>query len=121
MLDANYQTKILERWTGEGSTNENPRLTRSDNNLNYSRLSNWYLQKGDYFRIKVVTLGYTLPSTISENIGATKVRFYVTGENLFTFTKYTGYDPEIAAGDSFGIDRLAHEECNYWLNEKLES
>ncbi|WP_312076135.1 TonB-dependent receptor [Chryseobacterium sp.] len=115
MLDANYQTKILDRWTGEGSTNENPRITRNDPNRNYSRLSDWYLQKGDYFRIKLVTLGYTLPSTISENIGASKVRFYVTGENLFTFTKYTGYDPEIAAGDSFGIDRAFYPQARTFM------
>lgn len=115
MLDANYQTKILDRWTGEGSTNENPRVTRNDPNRNYSRLSDWYLQKGDYFRIKLVTLGYTLPKTISENIGASKVRFYVTGENLFTFTKYTGYDPEIAAGDSFGIDRAFYPQARTFM------
>lgn len=115
MLDANYQTRILERWTGEGSTNENPRVTRNDPNRNYSRLSNWYLQKGDYFRIKLVTLGYTLPKNISENIGASKVRFYVTGENLFTFTEYTGYDPEIAAGDSFGIDRAFYPQARTFM------
>ncbi len=115
ILDANYQTKILERWTGEGSTNENPRLTRNDPNKNYSRLSDWYLQKGDYFRIKLVTLGYTLPKNISENIGANKVRFFITGENLFTFTKYTGYDPEIAAGDSYGIDRAFYPQAKTFM------
>lgn len=115
ILDANYQTKILDRWTGEGSTNENPRLTRNDPNKNYSRLSDWYLQKGDYFRIKLVSLGYTLPQNISENIGASKVRFYVTGENLFTFTKYTGYDPEIAAGDSYGIDRAFYPQAKTFM------
>lgn len=115
ILDANYQTKILERWTGEGSTNENPRLTRNDPNKNYSRLSDWYLQKGDYFRIKLVTLGYTLPQNISQNIGANKVRFFITGENLFTFTKYTGYDPEIAAGDSYGIDRAFYPQAKTFM------
>lgn len=115
ILDANYQTKILDRWTGEGSTNENPRITRNDPNKNYSRLSDWYLQKGDYFRIKLVTLGYTIPENISQNIGASKVRFYVTGENLFTFTKYTGYDPEIAAGDSYGIDRAFYPQARTFM------
>ncbi|MDQ1162285.1 TonB-linked SusC/RagA family outer membrane protein [Chryseobacterium sp. SORGH_AS 447] len=115
ILDANYQTKILDRWTGEGSTNENPRLTRNDPNKNYSRLSDWYLQKGDYFRIKLVTLGYTLPQNIAQNIGASKVRFFVTGENLFTFTKYTGYDPEIAAGDSYGIDRAFYPQAKTFM------
>lgn len=115
ILDANYQTRILDRWTGEGSTNENPRLTRNDPNKNYSRLSDWYLQKGDYFRIKLVTLGYTLPQNIAENIGASKVRFFVTGENIFTFTKYTGYDPEIASGDAFGIDRAFYPQARTFM------
>ncbi|PJJ66756.1 SusC/RagA family TonB-linked outer membrane protein [Chryseobacterium geocarposphaerae] len=115
MLDANYQTKILDRWTGEGSTNENPRLTRADANKNYSRLSDWYLQKGDYFRIKLIQLGYTLPQDITQNFGVNKLRFYVTAENLITFTKYTGYDPEIAAGDSFGIDRAFYPQARTFM------
>ncbi|UQB69438.1 SusC/RagA family TonB-linked outer membrane protein [Epilithonimonas zeae] len=115
ILDANYQTKILDRWTGEGSTNDNPRLTRADLNKNYSRLSDWYLQKGDYFRIKLISIGYTLPQSVSENFGASKVRFYVTGENVFTFTKYTGYDPEIAAGDSYGIDRAFYPQARTFM------
>lgn len=115
MLDANYQTTILDRWTGEGSTNDNPRLTRDDPNKNYSRMSNYYLQKGDYIRLKLVQIGYTLPQNITETIGAGKVRFYLTAENLFTFTKYTGYDPEIAAGDSFGIDRAFYPQARSFL------
>jgi len=115
MLDANYQTKILDRWTGEGSTNENPRLTRADANKNYSRLSDWYLQKGDYFRIKLIQLGYTLPQNVTQNFGVNKLRFYVTAENLVTFTKYTGYDPEIAAGDSFGIDRAFYPQARTFI------
>ncbi|WP_027379500.1 SusC/RagA family TonB-linked outer membrane protein [Chryseobacterium daeguense] len=115
MLDANYQTKILDRWTGEGSTNENPRLTRADANKNYSRLSDWYLQKGDYFRIKLIQLGYTLPQDVTQNFGVNKLRFYITAENLITFTKYTGYDPEIAAGDSFGIDRAFYPQARTFM------
>lgn len=115
ILDANYQTKILDRWTGEGSTNENPRITRDDPNKNYSRLSNWYLQKGDYFRIKLVQVGYTLPSETTQSFGVNKLRLYITAENLFTFTKYTGYDPEIAGGDSFGIDRAYYPQAKTFL------
>lgn len=111
MLDANYQTAILNRWTGEGSTNDNPRITRADNNGNYSKMSSWYLQKGDFLRIKLVSLGYTLPKEVTSKFGANKVRIYLTGENLFTFTKYTGYDPEIAGGDEYGIDRAYYPQA----------
>jgi len=115
MLDANYQTSILNRWTGEGSTNENPRLTRDDPNGNYRKMSSYYLQKGDYMRIKLVQLGYTLPKDVTTRFGANKVRFYVTGENLFTFTKYTGYDPEIAGGNEYGIDRAYYPQARTFL------
>ncbi|RKS98000.1 SusC/RagA family TonB-linked outer membrane protein [Chryseobacterium defluvii] len=115
MLDANYQTRILNRWTGEGSTNEYPRLTRDDTNKNYSRMSDYYLQKGDYLRLKLIQVGYTLPQNATESFGVSKVRFYVTAENLVTFTKYTGYDPEIAAGDSFGIDRAFYPQARTFI------
>lgn len=115
MLDANYQTSILNRWTGEGSTNDNPRLTRDDPNGNYRKMSPYYLQKGDYMRIKLIQLGYTLPSDITSKFGANKVRLYVTGENLFTFTKYTGYDPEVAGGNEYGIDRAYYPQARTFL------
>lgn len=115
MLDANYQTSILNRWTGEGSTNDNPRLTRLDPNGNYTKMSSYYLQKGDYMRIKLVQLGYTLPKDTTSKFGANKVRLYVTGENLFTFTKYTGYDPEIAGGNEYGIDRAYYPQARTFL------
>jgi TonB-linked SusC/RagA family outer membrane protein len=112
---ANYQTTILERWTGEGTSNTVARVTNDDPNQNYTRMSDYYLQKGDYLRLKLVQLGYTLPKNVSETIGASKVRFYVTAENLVTFTKYTGYDPEIAGGDTFGIDRAYYPQARTFL------
>lgn len=115
MLDANYQTSILNRWTGEGSTNDNPRVTRDDPNGNYSKMSSYYLQKGDYLRIKLISLGYTLPKDVTTKFGANKVRIFVTGENVFTFTKYTGYDPEIAGGNEYGIDRAYYPQARTFL------
>lgn len=115
LLNANYQTAILDRWTGEGTSNTTPRVTVDDTNHNYTWMSNYYLQKGDYLRIKLLQLGYTLPQSVTQNFGVSKLRLYVTGENLFTFTKYTGYDPEIAAGDSFGIDRAYYPQARTFL------
>ncbi|MCY0968527.1 SusC/RagA family TonB-linked outer membrane protein [Chryseobacterium wangxinyae] len=115
ILESNYQTSILDRWTGEGTSDTVARLSRNDENQNYTRPSDYYLQKGDYLRLKLVQIGYSLPKNISETIGATKVRFYVTGENLVTFTKYTGYDPEIAGGDSFGIDRAYYPQARTFM------
>jgi TonB-dependent starch-binding outer membrane protein SusC len=102
--NANYQTEALSRWHGEGTSNDYPRLTNNDTNGNFGNMSDFYLEKGDYLRLKVVQLGYSLPTTMVNKIGANKVRLYVTGENLLTLTKYTGYDPEIG-GTVLGIDK----------------
>lgn len=102
--NANYQTSALGRWVGEGTSNTFPRLTTNDTNNNFSNPSDFYLEDGDYFRIKTLQVGYTLPSDLSKKYGVSKLRIYLTAENLFTFTKYSGYDPEIGGG-IFGIDR----------------
>ena len=101
---ANYTTEALGRWTGPGTSNHFPRLVANDPNQNFSRSSDFFLQKGDYFRVKVLQIGYTLPSNILSKLHLSKLRVYVTGNNLLTFTKYTGYDPEIGGG-SYGVDR----------------
>lgn len=101
---ANWTTEALSRWTGEGTSNKFPRLVFNDPNQNFSRSSDFYLQEGSYFRIKVLQIGYTLPQDIIKKAGLTRLRVYLTGNNLFTFTKYNGFDPEIG-GDSYGTDR----------------
>lgn len=102
--NANYQTTALNRWVGEGSSNSFPRLTTNDTNKNFSNPSDFYLEDGDYLRIKTIQFGYSLPDDIISKLGLQRLRLYITGENLFTFTGYTGYDPEIGGG-VFGIDR----------------
>jgi len=111
---ANFQTSALGRWTGEGTSDTYPRLTSNDTNLNFSRVSDFYLEKGDYLRFKLLTLGYSLPAKVISTIGASKVRFYVQGENLITFTKYTGYDPEIG-GSTMGIDRGYYPQARTFM------
>ncbi|MFL5741274.1 MAG: SusC/RagA family TonB-linked outer membrane protein [Flavisolibacter sp.] len=104
ILTSNYSTRALSRWTGEGTSNDFPRLTDSDPNGNFSNMSSFYLEPGDYLRFKLVQLGYTLPRNVLSRIGVSRLRVYVTAENLFTLTKYTGYDPEVGGG-IFGIDK----------------
>lgn len=101
---SNYTTDILNRWTGEGTSNITPRLTLQDDNKNYSRVSSLFIEDGSYFRIKTMQIGYNLPLSSVQKIGLNKIRFYIMANNLVTFTKYTGYDPEIGGG-SFGVDR----------------
>ncbi|WP_282121946.1 SusC/RagA family TonB-linked outer membrane protein [Algibacter mikhailovii] len=102
--NANYQTAALGRWVGEGTSNSYPRLTTNDTNNNFSNPSDFYLEDGDYLRLKTLQLGYTLPSDLLGKYGIDRLRIYFTSENLLTFTKYSGYDPEIGGG-VLGIDR----------------
>ncbi len=102
----NATTKLLDRWTEEGSSNSVPRYTWSDKNRNY-RISDLYIENGDYVRVKNIQIGYNLPESILKKIKMKALRVYVSAENVFTITKYTGADPEIGAMSSFdiGIDR----------------
>lgn len=102
----NRTTKILDRWTGEGTSNSIPRYTWSDINNNY-RVSDLYIEDGSYLRVKNVQLGYNMPRRFLNMAKISLWRIYVSAENLFTFTNYTGADPEIGAMSTFdiGIDR----------------
>jgi TonB-dependent starch-binding outer membrane protein SusC len=102
----NMPVSELGRWTGEGTSNEIPRYTWSDVNLNY-RVSDLYIESGSYLRLRNIQVGYTLPKSFLDRIGAGAWRFYVSVENLVTITGYSGADPEIGAQGSFdiGIDR----------------
>jgi TonB-linked SusC/RagA family outer membrane protein len=111
---ANYQSVALSRWTGDGTSNDYPRLITSDPNGNFTKMSDFYLEDGDYVRLKTVQIGYTLPSTAISKIGAQKLRLYVTGENLATLTNYTGYDPEIG-GNVLGIDRGYYPQARSFM------
>jgi len=100
----NMLTGILDAWTPENTSTDIPRLNTKDPNGNYGTVSDWYLEDGGYFRIKNVTLGYTFPRTFLSKAGLNNLRVYATGSNLFTFTKYDGFDPEIGM-DQVGIDK----------------
>lgn len=100
---ANYTTAILNRWTGEGTSNRMPRVT--DTNINW-QFSDLYLQDGDYLRISNITLGYDFAKLIKLK-AISQARLYIQVQNAFTFTKYDGMDPEIGYGTSdwvSGID-----------------
>lgn len=111
---SNWQTVALSRWTGEGTSDFYPRLTADDKNGNFGNMSDFYLEKGDYFRMKQVQLGYTFTSDWLKKISVSKFRLYVQSENLFTFTGYTGYDPEIGGG-VYGIDKGFYPQARSFI------
>jgi TonB-linked SusC/RagA family outer membrane protein len=94
----NRSVYFLDRWTGEGSTNEHPRVTTgaTSNTL----FSDYFVEDGSYVRIQNVQLGYTLPENIIE--GVDKFRIYASVNNVYTFTKYKGYDPSASSGAPIG-------------------
>lgn len=101
MAVAMNQTRaVLDRWTGTGTSNTMPRAVFNDPNKN-TRVSNRYIENGSYLRIKNVTLGYTLPLSVSQRARMSSARLYISAQNLLTITKYTGFDPEVPSN---GID-----------------
>jgi len=96
----NQTTATLNRWTGEGSSNTMPRAVFNDPNKN-TRPSDRYVENGSYLRVKNVTLGYTLPVSLVRKAKLSTARFYLSAQNLFTITQYSGFDPEVGTS---GID-----------------
>lgn len=109
----NLPSWMLDRWTGEGTSNSVPRYVYGNaKNLVSSDL---YVYDGSYLRLKNLQIGYTLPQRITKHAFINKLRFYVSAENLLTFTKYHGFDPEIAAGGtSLGVDYGSYPQARVW-------
>ena len=110
----NQTRKVLDRWTGEGTSHSMPRAIYSDPNKN-TRTSNRFIEDGKYLRLKNVTLGYTLPAAVLKKAYISNLRIYMSAQNLLTLTDYSGFDPEVQGGVdnsnypltrniSFGID-----------------
>lgn len=122
IASGNYPTWVLSRWTGEGTSDKVPILKQGDS-------KNWvcsdlYIQDGSYLRLKNITLGYTLPRWITQKINIERLRFYVRAENLITWTKYWGFDPEVGASynndthssntQNSGVDYGIYPQARTW-------
>ena len=113
IASGNYPTWVLNRWTGEGTSNKLPLLKLGDS-------KNWvcsdiYIQDGSYLRLKNISLGYTLPQNLTKKICIERFRVYVRAENLFTWTKYWGFDPEIGSSStSMGVDYGVYPQARIW-------
>ncbi len=112
--NANFPVKALGRWTGEGTSNDYPRLVSNDPNGNFTKMSTFYLENGDYLRLKLMQIGYSLPARLFGKTGISRLRVYATAENLVTFTNYSGYDPEVGGG-VFGIDKGQYPQARAFL------
>ena len=116
IVGANYLNRAMGRWTGPGTSNTFARLDDADPNNNFANPSNFYLENGAYFRIKTLQIGYTLPKALMSRIQVEKCRIYVSGNNLFTLTKYNGLDPEIGGSqDIYSIDRGVYPQARSYM------
>jgi len=101
-LNAAYPFNLYQeatgRWNGEGTSTSIPRLSSTDPNLNF-RTSSLFIESGAFFRLKNITLGYTVPKKLSDALRMSQARFYVSGQNVFTLTKYKGLNPELGYAD----------------------
>ena len=90
----------LNRWTGEGSTNSFPRVTTGA--TSNSLFSDFFVEDGSFARIQNAQIGYTIPNKVIDRLGADKLRIYISANNLYTFTKYSGFDPSASSGAPIG-------------------
>lgn len=111
----NLNSQMLNRWTGEGTTNDARFARMNAADANNTKISDRYIEDGSYLRLKSLQLGYTLPTEIVQKLRLQKLRLYVNAQNLLTFTKYTGFDPEIGQGIGgsldIGLDRAAYPQA----------
>ena len=120
-LGSNMSTRRLDVWSRDNKGSSEPTDASWFTGTYYP--SSAYVEKGSYFRLKNLTLGYTFPKKWMEKIKLQRLRLYVQGQNLLTFTKYTGFDPEIGTGDSglnwegpeFGIDRGVYPQARTFV------
>lgn len=114
----NNSPEILDRWTPQSKSNTVPRVTVKDlnNNKMYSTL---YIEDGSFARMKYLTFGYTFNESLLGN-SISKLRLYMTFQNLITITKYSGYDPEIGAEGGFsnnmyGVDKGVYPQAKAYI------
>jgi TonB-dependent starch-binding outer membrane protein SusC len=93
-FEDNHTTRALRRWTPENPNTDEPRAIWGDPNRN-TRASSRFIEDGSYFRLKNLVLGFRLPDDLASRGGFRTARIYVQGQNLFTSTDYSGFDPEV--------------------------
>lgn len=97
--DVNYEINRINAWTGPGTSNIEPTLVRRGNNY---LMSTYYLEPGDYFRLRTVQMGYTFKPESLQKAGVKNLRLYVSGQNIHTWSKTTGYSPEVPISNILG-------------------
>ncbi|MBS1667257.1 MAG: TonB-dependent receptor [Bacteroidetes bacterium] len=110
----NLLTGVLNAWSPTNTGSNLPRISRTDPNGNFGNTSDLYIEDGSYLRVKNLTIGYSLPSKLVSRAKLSSARLYLTSNNLLTFTKYSGFDPEVGM-DNYGIDLARYPQARSFL------
>jgi TonB-dependent starch-binding outer membrane protein SusC len=113
----NMYAETVNRWNGPNTSNSIPRMTTKRDNRNY-RTSDMFIEDGSFLRLKNVVIGYTLKEDLTNKIGIGRTRFYITGQNVFTFTNYSGLDPELGYTDGnkqINVDYAQYPQSRTWI------
>jgi TonB-dependent starch-binding outer membrane protein SusC len=121
----NLDDRMLDRWTGPGTTNDVNTPRMNNNDANNMLISDRFVEDGSYLRFKSLQFGYSLSNTVLSKAGITKCRLYLGVENLFTFTNYSGLDPEVGLGEArgetknvsltMGVDRTTYPQARTFM------
>ena len=121
----NLDTRMLDRWTGEGTTNDVAYARMNNKDANNIMISDRYIEDGSYLRLKSIQFGYSMSDNLSRKFLIKKCRFYIGAENLFTWTRYTGLEPEVGLGEArgstkntsltLGVDRTTYPQARTYL------
>ncbi len=115
----NYSKRMLNRWTPSNTNTNVPRVVLYDPNQNGRASSRW-LENGSFLRLTTIQLAYNLPESVLSRIKALRLRAYISAQNLITFTKYSGFDPDFANNDGLfnrGIDNGTYPNRPFNANE----
>jgi hypothetical protein len=112
---ANQLDYVIDRWTGPGSTNEHPRLTTEQ--TRNTIFSSYFVEDGSFLRMRNIQLGYRLPRAFLKKIKTENFRVYVSANNLFTLTKYQGFDPDLGSSGvlSAGVDYGLYPQAKTYM------
>ena len=113
----NVSRDALDRWKTQGDITDYPRTIFNDPLASDSRVSDRWISDGSYLRLKNVRLAYNLPQRLMDKLSLRSVKVYASGENLLTWTKYTGYDPDVSSysGLRIGIDGGSYPQSRTFI------
>lgn len=106
----NQMTDVLDRYSADNTDGTLPRFTTTNTNNTY--ISDRYIEDGSYLRVQNLTVGYRFSKSLIERVKLSNLRVYMSAQNLYTFTKYTGYDPEIGSYDN-GVTLMNVDQGHY--------